>query len=136
MGKAGRTATVAPPQGTFTKSLRTQVDAGVGSLARTFLERTRGDVVRLRSLVECARQGETSVLDEVGRLTHSIHGTGAMFGYRGVSAAAGSIEACVGGATAMLSTPASPGSPGSLGLLLELMERLAQETEMAAQAAP
>jgi chemotaxis protein histidine kinase CheA len=127
MGKDGRTATVAPPRGT---------DAGDGSLARTFLERTRNDVVRLRYLVECARQGETSVLGEVGRLTHSIHGTGAMFGFRGVSAAAGSIEACVGAATATFSIPASPGSPGSLGLLMELMERLAQETEIAAQAAP
>jgi hypothetical protein len=136
MGKAGRTATVAPPHGTFTENLRAQVDAGLGSLARTFLERTRRDVVRLGYLVERAREGETSVLDEIGRLTHSIQGTGAMFGYRGVSAAAGSIEAWVGGATAIFSTPASPGGPRSLGPLLELMERLAQETEMAAQAAP
>src|ERR1700721_492573 len=95
MSKAERTATVAPPRGTFTKSLQTQVDAGVGPLTRMFLERTRGDVARLRYLVARARHCETSVLDEVGRLAHSIHGTGAMFGYRSVSAAAGSIEACV-----------------------------------------
>jgi chemotaxis protein histidine kinase CheA len=91
MGKTGGTASVAPPHSAFTENLRAQVDAGVGSLARTFLERTRGDVVRLRYLVERARHGERSGLDEIGRLPHSIRGTGAMFGYRGISAAAGSI---------------------------------------------
>jgi chemotaxis protein histidine kinase CheA len=86
-------------------------------------------------MVERARQGETSVLEEIGRLTHSIHGAGAMFGYGGVSAAAGSMEAWVDGAIAHISVPASTIDAAWLESLSEFMQRLAQETDAAGQTA-
>jgi two-component system, OmpR family, response regulator len=128
--------TIAPAQGMFTESVRAQVQAGVGSLAHSFLERTRGDVLRLGHMVERARQGETSILQEIGRLTHSIHGAGAMFGYPGVSAAAGSMEAWVGEATANISVPGSTIDGAWLDPLSEFMQRLAQETDAAGRTAP
>jgi chemotaxis protein histidine kinase CheA len=87
-------------------------------------------------MVERARQGETSVLEEIGRLSHSIHGTGAMFGYPEVSAAAGSMEAWVSGATANLSVPGSTIDGAWLEPLSEFIQRLAHETDAAGQTAP
>jgi two-component system OmpR family response regulator len=123
----------APAQVMATECVRVEVETGVDSLTNSFLVRTRGDVVRLRQMVERAQQGETSALREIGRLTHTIHGAGAMFGYPGLSAAAGAMEAWADEATANLSVPGSTFEPAALEPLVEFMQRLAQETEAAAR---
>jgi chemotaxis protein histidine kinase CheA len=114
----------------------TAVEAEVSSLANGFLKRTRADLLRLGHMAERARRGEASVLQEIGRLTHSIHGTGAMFGYPGVSAAAGSIERWVGEATAKISATGAGIDDALLEPLSTFMQRLAQETDAAGQTIP
>jgi CheY-like chemotaxis protein len=69
-----------------------EVESEVSSLSDSFLQRTRTDILRLRKMLERAGLGESPAIDEVGRLTHSIHGAGAMFGYPGISAVAGKME--------------------------------------------
>lgn len=123
-------------QGRPIDSVANPVEAEVTSLATSFLKRTRGDLLRLGHMAERARQGEASVLQEIGRLTHSIHGTGAMFGYRGVSAAAGSMEKWVGQATANISATGAGIDAALLETLLAFIQRLAQEIDAAAQTAP
>jgi two-component system OmpR family response regulator len=115
-----------------TECVRVQVKTEVDSLTNTFLVRTRGDVVRLRQMAERAQQGEASALREIGRLAHTIHGAGAMFGCPEVSAAAGAMEAWADEATANLSVPGFTFEPAVFGPLAEFMHRLSQETEAAA----
>ena len=136
MRQVGKNPAVAPPQTRCIESAQPQVEAAVGPLTREFLERTRGDVVRLGHLVERAREGNTSVLAEIGRLTHSIHGTGAMFGYSGISAAAALMETWACDVAPTVSTPGAAISRGLLEAFLELIRRLAQEINAAARAAP
>jgi CheY-like chemotaxis protein len=128
--------TVAPPQGMLSEGVQAQVQPGVHSLANSFLERTRADVLRLGPIVERACQGQTSAMQEIARLAHSIHGAAAMFGYPGVSAAAGSMETWASEATTNLSALGSAIDRGLLEPLLEFMRRLAQETDAAGQTVP
>ncbi len=65
------------------------------ALTRTFLERARGDVEQIRTMVEGARNGNYSMLAQAESLAHSIHGAAAMFGYPGVSACGGILERLV-----------------------------------------
>jgi DNA-binding response OmpR family regulator len=108
-----------------------QVQAHVDSLALHFLERARGEVVRLRKLTASARRGDQSVLEEIERVAHSVHGAGAIFGFPSVSASGGDIERLV--EELMTSGIASDHSAEPLeAQLLRYTERLAQEVEAAA----
>jgi two-component system, OmpR family, response regulator len=126
-------ATHLAPQGELTDSIATLVDAEATSLANSFLERTRNDLLRLGHMVDRVREGDKSVLQEIGRVTHSIHGTGAMFGYSGLSAAAGSMEIWVGQATAGIGV--ADIDDALLKQLLAFMQWLTQELDAAARAA-
>jgi two-component system, OmpR family, response regulator len=68
------------------------IAAKIASLSDTFLGRTAGDVLRLEEIIARIRQGERSLLSEVERLAHRIHGAGHMFGFPQVSASGASIE--------------------------------------------
>jgi two-component system, OmpR family, response regulator len=96
------------------------------SLAESFLMRTRGDVVRLRAIIERARQEDRSVLEEAERIAHSIHGSGAMFGFLDVSAAGGAIERLVEGITSSTTASSSACDPLLLQQLSDFTNRLAQ----------
>lgn len=88
--------------------------AQVDSLANSFLRRTRDDVVRLKALIERAASGDWTVLNECERISHSIHGAGAMFGYLHLSKAAAAMERLVGD---MLRASAPTGSAGTSDVL-------------------
>jgi HPt (histidine-containing phosphotransfer) domain-containing protein len=62
------------------------------SLAERFLERTRGDLMRLATLWERGRGGDRDAFNEVEFLAHAIHGAGAIFGFPAISTAAGKLE--------------------------------------------
>jgi two-component system, OmpR family, response regulator len=119
-----------------TKGIRagqSQVRAQVGSLTHSFLERTGNDVVCLRAIIERARHGDLSVLEEAERVAHSIHGAGAMFGFPEVSAVAGAIERLVEGITASTAAIGSTGEPAVLQQLLDCTAQLVHEIEAAKQ---
>jgi len=69
--------------------------ACVDTLAQGFLERTRVDVDRIRSLAIAALADSHAALSEIAQIAHSIHGTGAMVGYTAVSASAGALQRLV-----------------------------------------
>jgi DNA-binding response OmpR family regulator len=115
-----------PPEGINAQEVQAQVRAEVGSLSENFLEHARCEAARLRQMIERAPQGELSVLREIERLAHSIHGAGAMFGFREISAAAGLVEACANGTT-------EPALPQRLSYLTSQLER---ELEAGRAAAP
>lgn len=126
---AGAAAITATPAGLAKMKVHSE------SLSVKFLLRTRGDAANLLNLLARARAGEASVLGEVERIAHSIHGAAAMLGFPRLSAAGGSIERLVARASA--STAAGwKCNPGVLQQLWEQAERLAQEVEAAANAAP
>jgi chemotaxis protein histidine kinase CheA len=75
-----------------TDKCHTLPDAEVDTLANSFLLRTRDDIARLRALVDRAVDGDWTALAESERISHSIHGAGAMFGYTQLSRAAGAME--------------------------------------------
>jgi chemotaxis protein histidine kinase CheA len=65
-----------------------------------FAQRTQGELVAMRELVDQARQGNTEALRNLELLSHKIHGTGATFGLTGISNTAGEIEHLVSEAVA------------------------------------
>jgi two-component system, OmpR family, response regulator len=114
------------------KGKQSQLQAQVGSLTKSFIERAQGDVVRLRELIQGARHLRWPALKEVERVAHSIHGAGAMFGFPEVSASGGAIERLVEGVLASTEPPTATGKRAVLQQLLEHTERLARAVEAAA----
>jgi two-component system OmpR family response regulator len=110
-----------------------RVRAQVSSLADRFLLRARNDVVLLRAFIECARHGDRSALEEAGRVGHSIHGAGAMFGFPEIGAAGGAIERLAEQVMASSVAPGSGGRPASLQQLSDSTEQLAQALVAARQ---
>jgi two-component system, OmpR family, response regulator len=92
-----------------------------------FLERARGDVLRLRQMVARIVPGHPCVLEEMERVAHSIHGAAAMFGFPAVSDSGGALESLVEHVKRTASMP----DPETLRLLSERCEGLAEEVEAA-----
>jgi two-component system OmpR family response regulator len=112
-----------------------QVQASVEPLALRFLERARGEVVRLRELTASARPGNQAALGEIERLAHSIHGAGAIFGFPSISALGADAERLV----EALMTGGIAFDPAVEPLDLQLLrctERLAHEVDAAAASGP
>jgi CheY-like chemotaxis protein len=101
-----------------------------------FLERATTDVMRLRKMIELARQGDAAVLVQVERITHSIHGTGAMLGFDKVSALGEAIERLASGITANAEAHGPIGESALLRQMSEYTDRLAQAIAAAARTAP
>jgi two-component system, OmpR family, response regulator len=107
-----------------------QVQARVDSLALRFLERARGEVIRLRELTASARPGDQAALAEIERVAHSIHGAGAIFGFASISTLGGDVERLV----EELMTGGIVFDPAVEPLNLQLVrctERLAHEVDAA-----
>lgn len=73
-------------------ALTEALPAQVATLAEAFLERMQRDLRRLRQLLERLVAGDKSAPEELRRLAHSIHGSGAMFGFPTISECGGTIE--------------------------------------------
>jgi two-component system OmpR family response regulator len=108
-----------------------RVQAKISSLTARFIQRTRDDVVRLRSIVESAHRGNQSSLKEVHRVAHSIRGAGAMFGFPEVSAAAERIERLAGEVMASSAVSGAAREPAVVQRLMECSAQLAREIEAA-----
>jgi CheY-like chemotaxis protein len=118
------------------RDLPAQAHPSLDVLILRFLERATSDVVRLRKMIEQARQGNAAMLEEVEHITHSIHGTGAMLGFDRVSALGEAIERLAAGITANAEAHGPLGESALLPQLSEYTERLAQAVAAAARAAP
>lgn len=105
--------------------------AHVESLSLRFLERVRGEVLRLRELTTSAQQGDRSVLGEIERVAHSIHGAGAIFGFPAVSTSGGAVERLVEDMRTGGMTSNEAAEPLELQLQ-RCTEQLAREVEAAA----
>jgi two-component system OmpR family response regulator len=116
-----------------THAAHSRVQAKVGSLTASFLQRTRDDVLRLRSIVENARHGNQSSLKEIHCVAHSIRGAGTMFGFPELSAAAEVIERLVGEVMAGSKVSRTAREPAVLQRLMDCSAQLARELEAAGQ---
>jgi two-component system OmpR family response regulator len=109
--------------------------AQVDPLVEQFLERTRGDVARLRSLARGIQPDGRIDLKEIERIAHSIHGAGAMFGFPDVSASGGAIEHLAESLLTCREPEEGPAVPAA-ERLDELTERLSRALEAARVTAP
>jgi chemotaxis protein histidine kinase CheA len=96
------------------------------------LARTRGEVVVLRELLERAKLGDSTVMEQLEHLAHRIHGTGATFGFAAVSECGAEIEHLAEGHRARDVSVDAAVEPQRLQHLMQCAQRLAQEVEIAA----
>jgi two-component system OmpR family response regulator len=114
---------------------KSSVKEDVDSLTVTFLKRTRGNLLRLSELIDLARTDRAAIA-ELERISHTIHGTGAMFGFPELSAAAGAIERLVGKTMPDTAALGSAGHLAALQQVLAISKRLAQAVDAAEQGTP
>lgn len=106
----------------------------VHSLTQSFLQRARDDVECLRKILERTRALDRSMLEEMRRAAHSIHGAAAIFGFADLSLAGEAIEHLVEVALTRLAAVSSPGELTVLRQqLLDHTDRLAREVAAAGQ---
>jgi CheY-like chemotaxis protein len=110
--------------------------AQVDSLTISFLQRAWADVINLANMIERAQGGDRSVFREIERVSHSLHGAGAMFGFPKVSEMGGTMARIVEGLAGRAEAHSSACEPATLLQLLEFSKQLAQEVESAWQTAP
>ena len=110
--------------------------ASVDPLVQRFIDRARNDVVRLRQSIEHARRGDPAALEQVERIAHSIHGTGALFGLSRVSAAGEAVARLAAEITANIDGHSPLDDSALVRQIPECIERLARAVETASQTAP
>jgi two-component system, OmpR family, response regulator len=113
-----------------------KAQAQVDSLTINFLQRAWADVINLAKMIERAQNGDRSVFKEMERVSHSLHGAGAMFGFPKISDLGGTIARMVQGLVESAEAPSCARQPAVLQQLLEFSKQLAQEVEGAWQTAP
>lgn len=64
----------------------------IADIGVRYLKRTRGELSELRECLQSARGGAADALQQLERLAHKIHGSGAMFGFDELSERASDIE--------------------------------------------
>src|SRR5512138_995771 len=64
----------------------------IADIGKRYLKRTQDEVEQLRALLQEVRDGSGSALTQLGQMAHRIHGSGAMFGFDGISERAYEIE--------------------------------------------
>ncbi|HEX7113571.1 MAG TPA: Hpt domain-containing protein [Steroidobacter sp.] len=69
-----------------------ELERKLEEMGTRYLKRTLGELTRLGELLGQLRSGEQSALKEIEQLAHRIFGSGAMFGFDGVSASARELE--------------------------------------------
>ena len=107
----------------------------IDSLTSSFLQRAWTDAINLAKMIEHAQKGDRSVFPEVERISHSLHGAGAMFGFPKISEIGGKIARMVEGLVANAGQDCA-GERLILQQLVESSKQLAQEVEAAWQVAP
>ncbi len=108
-----------------------EVSTHLDELVARFLRRSKAELVRLRTMIRRARQGDASALKEVEQIAHRIHGSGAMLGLHTVSALAEAIEHLSSG---VLADPEAHGPIAESALVRQLsdcIEGLAKALEQA-----
>jgi two-component system, OmpR family, response regulator len=124
------------PASSGQSSAQASVQAQVDSLTINFLRRASADVINLAKMIQSTRDGDKSIFNAIERVSHSIHGAGAMFGFPQISEVSGTMMRAV----RQLTTPGLPLSVISdSAVLVELEEscaRLAQVVEAAWRTAP
>jgi two-component system, OmpR family, response regulator len=113
-----------------------EVQAQIDSLTVSFLQRAWADVITLANMIERAQAGDRSVLPELERICHSIHGAGAMFGFPKISEEGGRMARMIAAVTASAASHGTGGESALLQQLLGASKQLAQEVEAAWQTAP
>jgi two-component system OmpR family response regulator len=108
----------------------------VDSLTASFLRRAQADVLNIARLIGIAHEGDRSAFEEIERVAHSLHGTGAMFGFPNVSASGEAIARMAEGLKPGAATRAAAGEPTLLLQLLKVSKQLAQDVEAAWEIAP
>jgi CheY-like chemotaxis protein len=110
--------------------------AQVDSLTISFLQRAWADVIRLAKMIDQAQKGDRSVLPDVERVSHSLHGAGAMFGFPNISKVGGMMARMVESLVENAEAHDFASEPAVLQRLAESSKQLAQEVEAAWQATP
>lgn len=64
----------------------------IADIAVRYIKRTQGELGQLRDALAAIRAGDAGAQKQLERLAHKIHGSGAMFGFDGVSERAYEIE--------------------------------------------
>jgi len=123
-------------QSSIACSGQAKAQAQVDSLTINFLQRAWADVINLAKMIERAQNGDRSAFKEIERLSHSLHGAGAMFGFPKISDLGGTIARMVEGLVASAEAPGPAREPAVLQQLMEFSKQLAQEVEAAWQTAP
>jgi CheY-like chemotaxis protein len=111
----------------------TNIHLHVARLGDKFLARSRDEAVILRALSENAHEGDPIVIDEIERMAHKIHGSGAMFGFPAVSARAAEIEQIIEGLKTAEPAVLVKIDASALQRLIECARELANEIETATQ---
>jgi CheY-like chemotaxis protein len=124
------------PQSSIPRSGSSKVQPDLNSLTISFLQRAWADVIKLAKLLESAKNGDRSAFKEIERVSHSLHGAGALFGFPGISEVGAAIERKVEGLTGSAETQSAACELVLLQQLLEFSRQLAQEVEAAWQGAP
>ena len=123
-------------QGFIAYGGQSKAQAQVDSLTVSFLQRAWTDVINLAKLAERAQNGDRSVFSEIERVSHSLHGAGAMFGFPKLSEVGGAMARLAEGLAARAEANSSASEPAALRQLVEFSKQLAQEVEAAWQTAP
>jgi two-component system, OmpR family, response regulator len=74
------------------QELPEELEEEVKALYSAFLARTRTEAVTMRELVARSVAGDRPALNQLEKMTHRIHGTGAVFGFSAISDCAEVIE--------------------------------------------
>ena len=69
-----------------------ELQARVTVIAGRYLERVSREITHLEQLVQSAASGDLEVVREIERLTHRMHGSGAMLQFDEISRLAGELE--------------------------------------------
>jgi CheY-like chemotaxis protein len=104
----------------------------VTKFGERFLQRTRKEAVRLRSLIEAMHPGDIAQFEELKNLVHRIRGTGSTFGFVAVSECAGEIERMVDSLRKRQAGAGAAMESKDRRRLTECTQRLCREVEAAA----
>jgi HPt (histidine-containing phosphotransfer) domain-containing protein len=71
---------------------RDELQQKIADIGGRYIQRTAGELVGLRDLIEKVRAGNAAALKDIEHLAHKIYGSGTMFGFDAVSERARELE--------------------------------------------
>lgn len=104
-----------------------QLRAQIATLAEKFVERTRGQLIRMSEQLPRVIEGDPAARQVIQELAHMIHGSGALFGFESVSERAEELE--------HLAVEIATGA-GAVDQLKARLDRLIETFEATAPASP